>query len=217
MCLLNKICCSCSQDVLYRDIYVQTSRVQQTLAQSTHLARRVRSFDSNLEDSHLATALRNMTSLRILQLSIGLYSDIFEGCTFKLDSFTGYHDDKYYRKFLSSQPSLTNVVFVTEPVFQPFEAMCLPNLTRFTGPSSWLPYIIPGRPIGEVSVVEYHERSIDLNIFTLATTPIQKLKIDYSYLHPNPGHLLASVFPSLTYLKMSTGRMPAIVINHEVC
>src|SRR3984893_2547072 len=49
ICLLNKICCSCSQDVLYRYIKIDQLRkgtqVCHTLAQSTHLARRVRSFD----------------------------------------------------------------------------------------------------------------------------------------------------------------------------
>src|ERR1700721_2309483 len=72
ICLLNKICCSCSQDVLYRDIYVEThiqSKVHQTLAQSSHLAKRVRSFESYCCDPYLDMALRNMTSLRILKLS----------------------------------------------------------------------------------------------------------------------------------------------------
>src|ERR1700728_2744141 len=47
MCKVNKVCCSCSQDVLYREIRVHRRsefRVYQLLAQSTHLARRVRSF-----------------------------------------------------------------------------------------------------------------------------------------------------------------------------
>src|ERR1700721_2179513 len=48
MCQLNKICCSCSQDALYRDIRIYGLRehtlVCRTLSQSTHLARRVRSF-----------------------------------------------------------------------------------------------------------------------------------------------------------------------------
>jgi len=220
ICLLNKICCSYSQDALYRDIFAHTPRVQQRLAQSPHLARRVRSFDSIYEDPDLPTALRNMTSLRILKLSIRLDSDIFEGCTFKLNSFTwSYPDNEYLRKFLGSQPSLKDVVFDTVPSSQPLETMCLPNLTRFTGTITWLPYIIPGRPISEVTVVEHisDHRSIDLSIFTLATTPIRKLTIDYSHLYPTPVHLLASTFPSLTYVKMSTGVMTAIVKNHEVC
>jgi hypothetical protein len=49
--------------------YVETPRVHQTLAQSTHLAKRVRSFESHFVDPYLAMALRNMTSLRILKLS----------------------------------------------------------------------------------------------------------------------------------------------------
>src|SRR5277367_6761491 len=50
MCRVNKICCSYSQDVLYRDIYVGNSKVLQTLAQSIHLAKRVRSFESRYKD-----------------------------------------------------------------------------------------------------------------------------------------------------------------------
>src|ERR1700733_11557766 len=90
LCLLNKICYSCSQDVLYRDIYAQTRRsfkIQQTLAQSTQLARRVRSFELRCSDSYLATALRNMTSLRRLKLWSGFNVNILDGCTFRLDSF----------------------------------------------------------------------------------------------------------------------------------
>src|ERR1700728_2319370 len=49
ICLLNKTCCSCSQGVLYRDIKIDTphagTQVCRTLAQSTDLARRVRSFE----------------------------------------------------------------------------------------------------------------------------------------------------------------------------
>src|ERR1700728_1638219 len=98
ICQLNKICCSCSQDFLYRDIYVETrkaSRVQQTLAQSTHLARKVRSFDILFTDSDLAMALRNMTSLRILKLSGPFRMDILDRCTFKLDSFECTYWDHY--------------------------------------------------------------------------------------------------------------------------
>src|SRR3984885_9263213 len=75
MCRVNKICCSYSQDVLYRDIYVKTPNVQQTLAQSTDLARRVRSFETYYE-SDLAVALRNMASLRNLKLSVAFRMDI---------------------------------------------------------------------------------------------------------------------------------------------
>src|ERR1700730_3857945 len=83
MCRVNKICCSCSQNVLYRDIFFGIPKVQQTLAQSTHLARKVRLFITYYNSSDLAMALRNMTSLRILQLSNAFNADILDGCTFK--------------------------------------------------------------------------------------------------------------------------------------
>jgi hypothetical protein len=106
---------SCTQDVRYRDICVTYSgrKVHRTLAGSIHLAPNVHTFKSRFNDPNLATAL---TSLCILTLSITLYS---EGCTSKLDSFTwSYPDNEYLRKFLSSQPSLNNVLFDTDPGFQ---------------------------------------------------------------------------------------------------
>jgi hypothetical protein len=68
------------------------------------------------------------------------------------------------------------VVFDTDPDFHSPKAMRLPNLTRFTGPFSWLPYTISGRPIGEVTVEEIsHERSIDLS-FTLSPSSNPKTR-----------------------------------------
>src|ERR1700728_2735549 len=66
LCRVNKIFCSCSQDVLYRQIEYEVTDVIQTLAQSTDLARRVRSFYTSENYQELATALRNMSSLRRL-------------------------------------------------------------------------------------------------------------------------------------------------------
>jgi hypothetical protein len=119
MCRVNKVCCPYSQDVLYREIYVETrkeSSVHQTLAQSTHLAKRVRLFasfykdpdlamkrvswlDSSYEDPDLAMALRNMTSLRILILPNVENLDILDGCTFKLDSFDGIYMNCHSESF----------------------------------------------------------------------------------------------------------------------
>jgi hypothetical protein len=219
ICLLNKICCSCSQDVLYRDICIQNpreSRVQQTLAQSTHLARKVRSFEfrpthfarkvRSFESPDLATALRNMASLRILKLSIPFHMDILDGCTFKLDSFECpdlNHYGKSLPKFLSSQPSLK---YMTLPRHSAsLDATCLPNLTRINARSEWLPYLIPGRPLNEVIVAgcSSYGNSIDFSIFALSTTPIQKFTIDYSCLNPIPGRLFASFLPSLTHITLS--------------
>src|ERR1700733_3857091 len=113
ICLLNKICCSCSQDVLYRKISPKTPiGVVQTLAHSTDLARRVRSFEFfNCEDVDMA--LQNMSSLRRLCLSYMDDASILDGCTFQLDWFAYYshHYDESLGKFLNSQPSLTEIEF----------------------------------------------------------------------------------------------------------
>jgi hypothetical protein len=226
MCRVNRICCSCSQDVLYRDIYVgsrKVSRVQQTLAQSTHLARKVRSFDTPFDSDNLAMALRNMTSLRNLRLPIDFHMDILDGCTFKLDSLGCYgvhNHNESFQKFLSSQPSLKYVTFSMD--FDPtlsLEATCLPNLTRIEATFPWLPYLIPGRPLNEVISTEWtgNESSTDLSFFALSTTPIQKLSIDYSYLYPTPGHLLASFLPSLTHFTLTIFDRSFVSKNEGVC
>src|SRR6202021_1333918 len=75
VCQVNKVFRSFTQEILYRDIIVDTDhrlQVCRTLAQSTHLAKRVRSFvvTAKKYDSpdEMAKALRNITSLRILTL-----------------------------------------------------------------------------------------------------------------------------------------------------
>src|ERR1700730_290788 len=106
LCKVNKIFCSCSQDVLYRNI-AGDIRVIQTLAQSTDLARRVRSFYYFGSCPELAMALRNMSSLRKLNLRAG---DVLDGCTFKLDSFSfSLRYTESIQIFLTSQPTLTNL------------------------------------------------------------------------------------------------------------
>jgi len=217
MCRVNKICCSCSQDVLYRDISVKTIRafkVQQTLAQSAHLAKRVHSFDSSYNNPDLAMALRNMTSLRILKLSGVFHVNILDGCTFKLDSFEyAYltHHDESLPIFLSSQPSLKYVTLPNYAVSPPLDATCLPNLTRINVTFPWLRDLIPGRPLNEVIIVggTSNKRSIDWSFFALSTTPIQKLTIDYSFLYSTPIHLLAPFLPSLTHFTLK-------ILNHYI-
>ena len=228
ICRVNKICCSCSQDVLYRDIDVDThkeSRVHRTLAQSTHLARRVRSFRSSFTSSDLAMALRNMTSLRILELS-GLFDmDIFDGCTFKLDSFACVYIDNYdnsFPNFLSSQPSLKSVTlpgYTPSKVLSLLEATCLPNLTRMCARFPWFPYLIPGRPLNEVISTGYTpiEYGIDLSFFALSTTPIRKLTIDYCYLSQTPIHLLTLFLPSLTHFTLTVWGNGTSFKNEGVC
>jgi hypothetical protein len=207
LCRVNKICCSCSQDVLYRKIVgdeiVGDQHVIQMLAQSTDLARRVHSFHSYSEHPELSMALRNMSSLRRLNLEHISEASILDGCTFKLDSFvTTFPSSESLQKFLNSQPSLTSVtIWGDYNALPPFDEKCLPNLTRVAALPSWLGILIPGRPVREVMVVgPRHGDSIDFSIFTPSTAPIRKLQIDYQVLYPTPGSHLASIFPSLEYL-----------------
>src|ERR1700733_1103229 len=211
MCRVSKICCFYSQDVLYRDIYVETPIVQQTLAKSTQLARRVRSFESCYDDPDLAMALRNMTSLCILKLSGAFHVNIFDGCTFKLDSFECtnliFHGESF-RKIFYVQPSLKYVKlpsYFDYTVSSPLEATCLPNLTRINAMFHLLRYLIPGRPLNEVVLDGSYSYvdSIVLSFLALSTTPIQRLTFDHSCLQSTPGHLLASFLPSLTHFTLT--------------
>ena len=208
ICLLNKICCSCSQDILYRNIYFPRILVYHTLAQSTHLARRVRSFTTRDKHPELAKALQNMTCLRSLTFwSVDDYSNVLDGCTFNLDTFTGgFHYDESLLKFLQSQPSLREAHFTTIfcfPALLDVEPTCLPNLTRITAPYTWLPHIVPGRPVSEVGSTGFpHDGNpVDFSFYALSTVPIKKLAIS-CFLIPNSEHLLATIFPSLTHLRV---------------
>jgi hypothetical protein len=206
LCRVNKIFCSCSQDVLYRHITGDT-HVIQTLAKSTDLARRVRSFETNQSSQELATVLRNMSSLRSLDLPFIGNISILDGCTFKLDSLTcDFPYSESLHQFLNSQPSITHVTFSRGyKLLTPFDERCLPNLTRVSAPSSWLRTLIPGRPVREVVVLSsYTIDSTDLSFFTLSTTPIQELKIHYDILYSKPVSLLVSIFSSLVHLELYT-------------
>ena len=227
MCLVNKICCSFSQDILYRNLFFSHNNphlIWRTLAHSTHLARRVRSFrvssiDSTVESNqvdNLATALRNMSSLRKLNITLDdKYSNILDGCTFKLDSlWFGFRCDEYLIKFLNSQPSLTHVG-MSDPSPDElhmihdrrimFDATFLPNLTRVSAHAAWLRHLIPGRPVSEINVsgYPYIDRGfVDWNFFTLSTTPILELTMSQDFLYDKPAEFLASLFPSLVRLRI---------------
>jgi hypothetical protein len=174
ICLLNKICCSCSQDILYRNIDFPKILVYHTLAQSTHLARRVRSFTMRGGHPELAKALRNMTHLRSLTL-LCIYdsSNVLDGCIFSLDTFIcEFPNDESLSKFLRSQPSLREASFLTPyrfPMLLDFEPTCLPNLTRITAPYTWLPHIVPGRPVCEVTLTNYSRDGspVDFSFYAL--------------------------------------------------
>jgi F-box domain len=207
LCRVNKICCSCSRDVLYREIENEVADVIQTLAQSTDLARRVRSFHTSVYHPELPTALRNMSSLRRLNLEYSISDvSILDGCTFKLDSFhTDFPYSESLQKFLNSQPSLTKfMIYNSTGHPPPLEETFLPNLTRVIAEPCWVRMLIPGRPVRVVMVFEHwgEEDTIDFSIFTLSTAPIRKLQITYSLLYPTPGSHLASIFPSLELLSI---------------
>src|ERR1700730_2139783 len=140
VCQVNKVCCSCSQDILYRNIRIHQKpprlNVCQTLAQSIHLAKRVRSFSlasHRMIDSleSMTKALQNMSSLRSLTLRL-IHTPNLNGCTFKLDSFNCCFDSVEALQFLNNQPSITHLTLsMTLPMPNvEFEATCLPKLTR---------------------------------------------------------------------------------------
>jgi hypothetical protein len=205
LCRVNKIFCSCSRDVLYREIGYRDERAIQTLAKSTDLARRVRSFTTIYSSPELATALRNMSSLRRLDLDVDDDASILDGCTFKLYSFScPFPYSESLQKYLNSQPSLMDITvrWDDKPLI-PFDERCLPNLTRVSARPSWLGILIPGRPVREVLVrLSSSIDSIDLSFFTLSTTPIQKLYIRFNMLYPKPVSLLVSMFSSLVHLEV---------------
>jgi len=155
---------------------------------------------------HRLRSSHGFTSLRILKLWGELYLSMLDGCTFELDSFECAYlgDCSAFPKFLDTQPSLKYVNFGST-ISSSLEATCLPNLTWVNATLSWLPYLIPGRPVNEVITFggTLYNDSIDLSFFALSTTPIQKLTIDYSHLSLTPGHLLASFLPSLTHFTLT--------------
>jgi F-box domain len=207
ICRVNKIFCSCSQDVLYRDINGGTRTIQ-TLVQSTDLARRVRSFSTYHDDPGLGPALQNMSSLRRLRLmGFGEDTSILDGCTFKLDSFAcAFPYSESLQRFLNSQPNLTDITLFTSHIpSSPLDQSYLPNLTRVMAMPSWLGILIPGRPVTDVIVLgPGHQKPIDLSFFTLSTAPIDSLDIPYGNIYPTPESHLVSIFPSMVNLVLRT-------------
>jgi hypothetical protein len=211
MCLVNKICCSCSQDVLYREIFSKDNRICRTLVKSSHLAKRVRSFSLYAHEEELAKVLRNLTSLRSLALrDEGSVSNLMDGCTFKLESLSCFYDiDESLHKFLCSQPGLTTLRFFAIDMKIPeLETTCLPNLTHLT---AWFPHIpnfIRGRPVNDLTVmgiesmvdVDFGDHDFDYSV--LSSAPIHKLWISYEFLFPTPAPILASITPSLVHLSL---------------
>jgi hypothetical protein len=215
ICQVNKICCSCSQGILYRDIAIDGDlRVCETLAQLTHLAERVRSFDiytlyERTEHRELLRkSLQNMTNLSSLVFFYPIDLSVLDECTFRLVSFRteNYQSGTSLSRFLHNQPSLTDVTLgLPSSNDVAFTSTCLPNLTRIKAYFSSLPQLIPNRPVSEVISRGSNgdDDSVDLTFFTLSTAPIRRLTINHLCLYSTPVPLLASIFPSLTYLSLT--------------
>jgi F-box domain len=212
LCRVNKICCSCSRDVLYRNVKVHDSRITRILARSTDLAKRVRLYENYYPQpsQELSMALKNMISLRHLDLFHVYDAAVLDGCTFQLDSFDcPFNYSEPLRDFLVSQPSLTYVHFRSRfNISIPFEQTLLPNLTRVKAGYEWLPRLIPGRPVRSIITYAYGpvDTDSDLSFFAFSTGPLQKLCIPFSLLYPKSASLLISTFPFLTHLIL-TGRI----------
>jgi hypothetical protein len=236
MCRLNKLCCAFSQPILFRDIRIQFHEkfewlsikhdrgfaLCETLSQSPHLARCVRSFSVRIYEKfepfgmRIAEMLEFLPSLRHLGLNI--YRDFthqLNGRTFsfKLESFTFYSCDTRIQNFLKSQPSLTTVNISFQPTSKIFdsprlelERKCLPNLTRVTTEFTDAEEFIRGRPVSEITCIgppiDFHNATLDF--FSLSTAPIRKLTIDFEYLcyGAKPGQL-GELFPSLAHLTLA--------------
>ena len=230
MCRLNKLCCALIQPILFRDIRIQFHESKdfdkrgfalcETLSQSPHLARCVRSFSVRIYEilmpfgAKVVETLEFLPSLRHLGLNVhNDFTGQLNGRTFsfKLESFSFYLPyDTDLRNFLNSQPSLTtvNIRFHDPRVFQnpsrlEFERKILPNLTRVTTYITDAEEIIRGRPVSEITC-KGQPYNITLDFFALSTAPIQKLTIHYNVLYhrAKPGQLRA-LFPSLAHLTLT--------------
>ena len=238
MCRLNKLCCALAQPVLFRDIRIQLHETAdpdegltirhdrgfslcETLSQSPHLARCVRSFSIRIFENSMrfrkkiAETLEFLPSIRHLGLNVhNDFNHLLKGRTFsfKLESFSlNLAYDTHLRDFLNSQPSLTTVdICYKESWGFPrleFGRRYLPNLTRVTTSVWCVDQIIRGRPVSEITCadpIDIHS-TISLDFFALSTAPIRKLTFDFDFLYngAKPGQLLA-LFPSLTHLTLTS-------------
>jgi hypothetical protein len=238
MCRLNKLCCTFSQPILFRNIRIDYREVVyfdegltikhdrrwfslcETLSQSPHLSRCVRSFFVKVMDMSTRFLTKIMETLEFLpslrHLGLSVYNDFnhpLKGRTFsfKLESFSfNLSYDTHLRDFLNSQPSLTTVDICLQEWEIPrleFDRRCLPNLTRVTTKFIDAEEIIHGRPVSEITCTGvpsiYH--GIDLDFFALSTAPIRKLTIHYDFLyHGAKSEQLRAIFPSLSHLTLTS-------------
>ena len=132
---------------------------------------------SHDDDPNLQGALQNMINLRHLDLGYCHISNLLEGCTFTLVSFScRVSQFQPLYQFLLGQPSLTSLSLMTYSDIDDwpeFGAAFLPNLTCVVAPFSKLPQLIANRPVTEViSLGNMGEIiPVDLSFFTLSNSP----------------------------------------------
>ncbi|KAI0786331.1 hypothetical protein C8Q75DRAFT_808327 [Abortiporus biennis] len=158
---------------LYRDIslsaYTHNLNAVNTLATQPRLASLVRNFSLNVDDSDgvlreyyvlLSNALQNMPNLHSLDLHVDSHASwiLFPSSsggsplTYSgLQHFaTSFSLDKNLMQFLTRTPSLISLQLppsFIESDCAELPLLAIPNLASYTGPSSFLRQIAPGRPL----------------------------------------------------------------------
>lgn len=221
LCRVSKTLHDCASNILYRNISaVNILDVCNTLSRSPGLAARVKHFELTLasrekiigEESEFAlvgNALRFMTRLRSLKLTMGeAYSDILALCTAQIQSFQcSFRCNQNLMRFLHSQPDLTTLKLWRDLEGHCVLSTCLPKLTKLDAPMSWLTTLIPGRPVKEVV---FYERSrlaiptIDITFLVSSLSPIRTLAVGSPSLLALSLSQIASILPALEKLTITT-------------
>lgn len=221
LCRVSKTFYDCASNILYRDISaVNILDVCQTLIQSPGLARRVKHFEltpasrekivgAESEYALVGNALRSMTRLRSLKLTMGeAYSDILNLCTAQIQSFQcSYRCNRNLLRFLHNQPDLTALKLWCDLEDHYVPSTCLPKLTKLDAPISWLTALIPGRPVKEVN---FHESSLsaipinDITYLVSSLSPIRTLAVGSASLLALTLSQITSILPALKKLAITT-------------
>ena len=221
LCRVSKTFHDCASNILYRDIsVVNIPDVCKTLSQSPGLARRVKHFELTpasrgknvgVESEYelIGNALRSMTSLRSLKLTVGeAHPDILALCTAQIQSFQcSYRCNQNLIRFLHSQPDLSTLKLWCDLEGHYGLSTCLPKLTKLDAPMSWLSALIPGRPVKEVI---FHERSrlaiptIDITYLVSSLSPIRTLAIGSPSLLALTLSQIRLILPALEKLTITT-------------
>ena len=224
LCRVSKTFHDCASNLLYRDISaVNILDVCRTLSQSPGLASRVRHFEltpasrvnfkkDRSEFALVGNALRSMTRLRSLKLTMGKKkSDILAFCTAQIQSFEySFLCDDNLIRFLHSQLDLTRLKLWCDLENHSVLSTCLPKLTKLDAPMSWLIALVPGRPIKEVVFLERRPSEapiIDIAFLESSLQPIRTLTVGSPLLHALTLSQVRSILPALEKLTIETLKM----------